>query len=244
MNTKIVSLAGAIGIALSAGAMASDYNAEIGIQYVDFDVSHAWGADATIYFQPVSTGRGPLAEAPFINRAGNVNFAYLREKDGEFDVPAVGGEFYFGDYYLAANYTRFSNGFKLNDYGVRGGMMVAENTRITLGYNRVEAPFGADLDIFTAGLKHVLLLDGGTALNIEGEAGVARNGGSEFVYALQADYYFNPSFSLGARVSGVGSDNEWGLGTRYFFTPRVSGGLEYTRSEGDDIFGVRLAARF
>jgi hypothetical protein len=244
MKTKIVSLAGAIGLALSANAMASDYSVEIGGQYVDFDFTEAWGADATIYFQPIQTGKGPLAEAAFLNRASNVSFAYLREKNGNFDVPAVGAEFYFGNYYLAANYTHFSNGFSINDYGIRGGLMVAENTRATLGYNRTELPFGIDLDTYTVGIKHLMLLDGNTALSLEGDVGMARNGSSEFAYALQADYYLSPGFSLGARYSGIGSDDEWGLGTRYFFTPRVSGGLEYTRADGDDIYGLRLAARF
>jgi hypothetical protein len=244
MNKKIVSLAGAIGLALSAGVAASDYSFELGGQYVDFDFTEAWGADATVYFQPVQTGNGPLAEAPFLNRASNVSFAYLREKNGNFDVPAVGAEFYFGNYYLAANYTRFSNGFSINDYGIRGGLMVAESTRATIGYNRSELPFGIDLDTYTVGLKHLMLLDGNTALNLEGEVGVARNGSSEFAYAVQADYYLNPRFSLGGRYSGIGSDDEWGLGTRYFFTPRVSGGLEYTRADGNDIYGLRLAARF
>lgn len=244
MNKKIVSLAGAIGLALSAGAAASDYNFELGGQYVDLDVAEAWGADATIYFQPVRTGSGPLAEAAFLNRASNVSFSYLRERSGDFDVPAVGAEFYFGDFYLAANYTRFSNGFKLNDYGVRAGMMLAEHTRATVGYNRTELPFGIDLDTYTVGLKHVMMLDGSSALNLEGEVGLARNGSSEFAYSVQADYFFNRSFSLGARYSGIGSDDEWGVGTRYFFTPRFSGGLEYSRADGSDIFGVRLAARF
>lgn len=244
MNKKIVSLAGAIGLALSAGAVASDYNVELGGQYVDFDFAEAWGADATIYFKPVQAGNGPLAEAAFLNRAGNVNFAYLRETSGDFNLPAVGAEAYFGNYYLAANYARFSNGIKLNDYGIRVGMMLGQNTRGTVGYNRTELPFGIDLDSYTVGIKHVMMLAGNTALNLEGEAGVVDNGSSDFIYNFQADYYFTPSFSLGARYSGIESDDEWGLGTRYFFTPRVSGGLEYSRADGDDIFGLRVAARF
>lgn len=244
MNKTIVSLAGAISMALSAGAIASDYNFEIGGQYVDFDFTEAWGADAAIYFAPVQPGTGPLAEAAFLDRASNVNFAYLREKNGDFELPAVGAEVYFGDYYLAANYSRFSNGFSLNEYGVRAGMMLGQSTRATVGYDRTELPFGIDLDSYTVGLKHVMMLAGNTALNLDGEVGVARNGSNDFIYNLQADYYFSPSFSLGARYSGIESDDEWGFGTRYFFTPRISGGLEYTRIDSDDIFGLRVAARF
>jgi len=244
MNNKVFSIATALGLTLSAAATASDFRTELGAQYIDLDGAEAWGADASFYFEPVSTGTGPLAEAPFLNRASNFSLSYLRDTDGDFSIPAAGLEVYAGDFYLAASYSRFSNGITLNDFGARAGMMVAENTRVTLGYDNVELPFGFDLDIYTVGAKHLMLLDGDSALNLEGEFGVARNGSSEFAYAVQADYYFNRAFSIGARYSGVESDDQWGLGTRYFFTPRVSGGLEYNRADGDDAFGLRLAARF
>lgn len=244
MNKNVLSLAGAIGLALSAGAMASDYRVELGGQYVDFDFTEAWGADATIHFEPVQTGNGPLAEAAFLSRASNVGFAYLREDDDNFDISSIGTEIYAGNFYLAASYSRFSNGFELNDYGIRVGMMLGQNTRATVGYNRSEFPFDFNLDSYTVGLKHVMMLAGNTALNLEGEAGIVDDSGSDLIYSFQADYYFSPSFSLGARYSGIESDDEWGLGARYFFTPRISGGLEYSRVDSDDIFGLRVAARF
>ncbi|MGY6630370.1 MAG: putative porin [Wenzhouxiangella sp.] len=244
MNTLKTTLGGAMALALSAGAMASDFNVEIGGSYVDFDFTKGYGADATVFFQPVSIQQGPFAEAPFINRASNLGAAYLRQKDGDFDVYTLGGEFYIDDLYIAANYSRFSNGFSLNDYGVRLGYMVADNTRVTVGYNRQELPFGFDIDRYTVGAKHLMLLTADTALSLEADIGIADADKNRFTYDLAADYYLTRSFSLGARYSGIGSDDQWGVGTRFFFTPRFSAGAEYTRDSGDDIFALRLAARF
>jgi len=244
MNTLKTTLGGAIALAFSAGAMASDFNVEIGGQYVDFDFTKGYGADVTVFFQPVSIQQGPFAEAPFINRASNLDVAYLREEDGNFDIYNVGGEFYVDDVYVAASYSRFSNGFSLDDYSMRLGYMLADNTRVTVGYDRQDMPFGSNIDIYTVGFKQLTLLSADTALNLEADIGIADADKSRFAYNVSADYYLTRSFSLGARYSGVGSDDQWGVGTRFFFTPRFSAGAEYTRDSGDDIFALRLAARF
>lgn len=122
--------------------------------------------------------------------------------------------------------------------------MLGDGTRVTAGFERTELPFGLDLDVYTLGVKHLVQFAGNSALNLEAEAGVARNGGNEFAYQLGADYYFNRLFSVGAQYAGVGSDDSWGLRAGYFFTPRVSAGVEYSREDGDNAFGLRLAARF
>lgn len=245
MRHKILSITAAMGMALSTGAMAADsFNFEVGGQYIDFDVTEAWAVDTTVFFQPVSAARGPLAEAGFLNRASNLSLAYLRQKNGDFDSASIFAEFYADDWYFSANYNRFSNGFTLDDFGLQVGLMVDENTRATIGYNRSEVLFGSDLDIYSVGLKHVTMLNGDTALNLEGEVGWATNGSDDIAYNLQADYYLNRNFSFGARYRGIGSDDEWGLGTRYFFTPNFSGGLEYTRVDSSDVIAARIAARF
>ncbi len=244
MNKTISAIGAACALAAASTAWAENYQTEIGGQFLDLDGTRLWGGDATLFLKQVDTRQGPLAEAAFTDRASNIGVAYLRERSGDFDLAAVTGEFYVGNAYFAARYGRLSNGFKLNEYGVRGGLMVARNTRVTAGYDRVEAPFGSDLDIWSVGAKHLMNLAGDTALNLEGEIGVARNGGSDLYYSVQADYYLSRSLSLGARYSGVESDDEWGLGARLFFTPRISGGVEYTRANSDNIYGLRLAARF
>lgn len=244
MNTFKTTLGGALAIGLCAGAMASDFNVEVGGQYIDFDASSAYGADISVFFQPVSIEQGPFAEAGFLNRASNISAAYLREKDGDFNVYGIGGEFYFDDFYLAISYGRITNGSSLNNYGVRVGYMLAENTRAHIGFERTDLGFFGDLDTYSIGVKHVVSLSADTAVNLEGAIGIADNGSNDFFYDFRADYYLSRSFGLGARFSGVESDNEWGLGARYFFTPRFSAGAEYSRASGDDTIALRLAARF
>lgn len=90
------------------------------------------------------------------------------------------------------------------------------------------------------------LLGGTSAINLEGEVGVARNGSDDFAYALWTDFYVNRAFSVGLRYSGIDSDNQFGAGLKWFFVERVSGEFEFTHDDDndDDIFQVRLAARF
>ena len=244
MNKKVVSLAGAISLALSAAAAASDYQFELGGEYQDLDVAKAWSADFRWYFQPVTLGTGPLAEAAFLNRASNIGLGYLRDTKGDFDAFGINAEAYFGDFYLASKYNRVSFAASFDNYGLTVGRMLGDRTRVTLGFERTELPFDQNFDIYALGVKHLAQFAGNTALNLEAEAGVARNGSSEFAYQLGADYYLNRMLSIGAKYGGVGSDDGWGLRARYFFTPRVSAGVEYSREDGDNTYGFRLSARF
>lgn len=246
MNNKSRLLIGAAALGISSLAVSADYNFEFGGSWFELEQGSAWGADFAWHFDPVRPGRGPLDQAGFLNRSSNLRIDYLRDSDGDFD--AIGGmvELYFEGFYASAGASRFSNGFDIDSYSLRGGWMIAPNTRVTGNWDRIEFPFGSDVDIFTVGAKHVQLLGDGTAFHVDGEIGAATNGSTELAYAVRADYYPMPEFGFGLRTSGIGSDNDYGFGARYFFTPQISGDFEWLRDDAtsDDTIQFRVGARF
>jgi hypothetical protein len=239
-------LAGAVALGMSSMAMGADYNFELGGSWFDLEQGSAWGADFTWHFDPVRPGRGPLDQAGFLNRSSNLQIDYLRDSDGNFD--AIGGmvELYLEGFFAGFGASRFSNGFDIDGYSLRGGWMTAPNTRITGNWDRIDPSFGSSVDIFTVGVKHVQLLGGGNAFHVDAELGAATNGSTEVAYALRADYYPMPELGFGLRTSGIGSDNDYGFGARYFFTPQISGEFEWLRNDetSDDTIQFRLGARF
>lgn len=237
---------GLVMASVSVAASASDYSVEGGLSWWDFEGDNALGADLTVYFSPVAvSGDRPLAEAGFLSQAGNLSINYARDTDGDFDLIEGALELYVDNFYAAIGAARFSNGFDLDSYGVRGGWMLGPATRLSGGWERIETGDGADIDRYTVGAKHVASLGGGRAINIEGELGAADNGDAKFTYNLKADYYFNSALSLGGRYDGIGSEDRYGLGSRYFFTRMLSGEAEWLRDDNNDnIFQLRLGARF
>ena len=246
MNKKPHMLIGAAALGISSLAMATDYSFELGGSWFDLEYGSAWGTDFTWHFDPVRSGRGPLEQAGFLNRSSNLRLDYLRDTDGDFHAVAGTLELYLEGFYVGAGASRFSNGFDIDSYSLRGGWMTGPNTRVTGNWDRIEAPFGSDIDIFSVGVKHVQLLGGGTAFHIDTELGAATNGDTEVAYALRADYYPMPEFGFGLRTFGIGSDNDYGFGARYFFTPQISGEFEWLRHDAtsDDTVQFRLGARF
>ncbi|QOC23633.1 putative porin [Wenzhouxiangella sp. AB-CW3] len=237
---------GAAVLGVSSFSLATDFNFEAGGSWFDLEQGSAWGGDFTWHFDPVRSGRGPYDQATFLNRSSNLQLDYLRESSGDFD--AIGGmlELYLEGFFAGFGASRFSNGFDVDSYTLRGGWMTGPSTRVTGNWDRIEMPYGSNIDILTMGIKHVQELGGGVAFHVDAEVGGASNGSTELAHALRADYYPMPHFGFGLRSSGIGSDRDYGFGTRYFFTPQISGEFEWLRNDdtSDDTIQIRVGARF
>lgn len=233
-------------MALALPALAEDYRVEGGASWLDFEDVDAWGADLTVYFKPVRPDAGaPLAEAGFLTRSSNLSVNFTRDGSGDFDRAEGGLEFYADDFYLTAGASRFDNGFDVDSYRLGAGMMLSKNTRLSANWERIEPATDPNVDMFTIAAKHLMALENGRAINLEADIGAADDGDTHFAYRLQADYYPVPELGLGLRYSGIGSDDQYGLGSRYFFLPNLSGEVEWLRDDNDDNrFQVRLGARF
>jgi hypothetical protein len=242
MKKSYLAVAVAAAFAVQGVAHAQDYQMEAGVSYADFDGNDsAVGLDFTYYLETVTTANRPLAEAYFLGRNSNIGAAYVTEDKADVDTLAIGGEFWLEDIYLGAALSRSDDSIDTyNDYALRVGFMLQEGT---LAYIGLDDGDSFNKSTFHLGAKHVGKL-GENFVNLE--ADLASNDGDNTL-TLVGDYFFSSEFSAGVRVAESdisGVDTEFGVGARYFFTPTISGQVEYTTQDSFDTIAIRVAARF
>ena len=242
MKKHYLAVAVAAAFAVQGVAHAQDYQMEAGASYIDLDGDDsAVGVDFTYYLETVSTANRPLAEAYFLGRNSNLGASYATADEADLDVIAVGGEFWFQDIYVAAALSQEDDGVDtFDDYLVRAGYMLQDGALVYIGFDDGDSFIDPTYHI---GAKYVGKL-GENFVNLE--ADLASNDGDNTL-SLLGDYFFTTEFSAGVRVSesdASGVDTEFGVGAKYFFTPTISGEVEYSTQDSFDTIGLRVAARF
>lgn len=250
---KKLSLAAASLVFAHGAAMASDYQSEISVGYVDVDADgmsdSAVGVSGTFNFAPVSTQGMPLAETGFLNNASNVMLSYSTTDETDIDILSGVIEFYAENLYLAGMYSNTDFGIAdESDFGFRVGFAPSNKTLFFVGYEEEENAFGGDDDsILSVGAKHVAPLNADSAFAVEGLLSMLDDDDNTMVLDASADYFFNRFFSAGIRFQESDADNfdtGFGMGARVFFTPTFSVGLEYDSQDDVDTFAILAGMRF
>ncbi|MFN3715012.1 MAG: putative porin [Alcanivoracaceae bacterium] len=231
-------LAAAVAAVFSVGAVhAQDYQMEAGLSYGDDGNFSSIGLDFTYHINTVTTADRPLAEAAFLGRNSNISAFYVNPDDSAFeDTLGLGVEWWFEDIYVSAD---FIDNDGDNDLTLRVGYMLDDGFLVYAGYNDDEF---ADLSTILLGAKYVA-----NNINLEVEAGRSDDANDTASISVSGDYYINNGFSVGASVSkeerGLAA---FGVQSRYFFTPVLSGEVfvEKTESLDDEFYGARVAFRF
>ena len=233
-------LAVAVAAAFSAVgvAQAQDYQMEAGLSYFDDgNTVSDIALDFTYHIETVNTDGRPLAEAAFLGRNSNVSaFYYMPDDSLAEDTLGLGAEWWFGDIYAAADFTDTDGD---NDMTIRLGYMLQDGFLVYAGYNDDDA---LSVSTILLGTKYVA-----NNLNVEVEVGQSDDVNDTVSVSALADYYINNSFSVGASVDKAERlASTFGVQTRYFFTPVLSGELAYEKTEGnpDDLIAARVAFRF
>lgn len=231
-------------------AQAQNYQVEAEVGYTDTDINDdsIFDASATYYLAPVATAGLPLAEAAFLTYASNIGLGYATFDDADVDTIGVQGEFYFDKFYFRAGYSSTDfDGTDSDTISGRIGYIVLPGLRIAAGVDRVDVDLpGAEEsnDVVIDG-KYVTKLAGETAVNLEASLTMLDEADDD-VIGISGDYYFNHALSVGAGASFADDDTNYGVNARYFFTPVISGQLQYvTVNDGDDdSIRVSAALRF
>lgn len=254
-------------LALGMGAaQAQDYQLEAGVGYTkieaDNDVSgSSLGAGLTYNLAMVSTSGLPLAEAAFLGRVSNLSIGYEKAEidDTDFETDDIGGvgEFYLGQLYLRAGYAQtdvqvLNTEISIDTINARIGYVITDGFLVNAGVRRQDsdAANSEATNDTVIEAKYVSVLGGGTAMNVGGALEFLDNADDTTALTLAGDYYFNPTVSVGALVTSTdgdsGSTTDFGVRSRFFFTPTFSGELAYfTAADGDvDNLQARLAVRF
>jgi hypothetical protein len=243
----------ALALMAAAGlgtAQAQNYQMEAEVGYTDTDLNDDSILDAsfTYHLAPVVTSGMPLAEAAFLMYSSNIGVGYATFDDADVDTIGVQGEFYFDKIYLRGGYSSTDfDGTDSDTISGRIGYIVMPGLRVAAGVDRVDIDLpGAEEsnDIVIEG-KYVTKLAGDTAVNLEASLTMLDEADDD-VIGISGDYYFNRMLSVGAGASFADDDTNYGVNARYFFTPVISGQLQYvTVNDGDDdSIRVSAALRF
>ena len=167
-----------------------------------------------------------------------VRFKMLQNSVDEADVDGfgLGGEFWFDDIYAAASLSDVDGE---QDFSARVGYMFSDNFLLNGGL--ADGDSYADPSVLV-GAKYVAKL-GENFVNLEADLDL----NDDNTLMLVGDYFFTNEFSAGVRVTesdADGADTVFGVGARYFFTPVISGEVEYKTADSEDAYGLRVAARF
>ncbi|XID74815.1 putative porin [Alkanindiges sp. WGS2144] len=251
---KKLTLAAALLASLGMTA-AHAYQTEVGADYnyIDYDNGGSgdqFGIDGTYYFNPVTDNNVPLAEAGFMNRASNAKLRASFADNDNTDVSDIGiGAEYFvpdTDFYLSGEVARvdvdrdFGSDFDYTRYAAEVGYLPAPNFLIAAGLvgSKVDGDNSTDPSIRAKYVTRV----GEHDWNFEA-GGVF---GDQDRYNLAADYYVDPTFSVGAQYvnDDLNDRDDFGIRARKFFNQQVS--LEGNLGFGDNAntFGLRGTYRF
>lgn len=219
----------------STGALAQDYQFEIGAEYESNDVIQATGIFGQVFFGTVNTDAKALREAAFLERKSNVYATYIQEDfelgDNE-DAHLIGTELYLPKayLYLGLQYISINDG----DWGATLGVTPMDGLRITTQYwNDVD--YDPNIQV-----KYVSMLSAEHAINIEFK--YYESEGDDTIEA-ELDYYIDRTFSIGLNVIDFG-DTDYTLQTEKFFYDQFSARASYTFSDFEDTWSVGAAYRF
>ena len=230
-NMQFKKLAVAISLSLgSALAMAENYQAEVGVAYMDIEETDAITVMGELHFNEVSTSGLPLEEAAYLGKSNNVALSYTEWE--ELDITLIRAEFYVGDFYIAPAYIDNS----LTDGSALVSLGYASDNGLRIATTVPEEDYEANVDV-----KWVTKLSSGNFINLE--AGFADGGDFDDSIVVGGDYYFDETFSAGAAFIDEG-DSAFELRVNKFFTGTFKAGLSYVSSDDADVITVDAAIRF
>lgn len=243
-------LATATVLALSIPALASAYNLEasaaVGEADTDFGDADLIGVSGTLYLQQVTTDKGPLAEAAFLNRASSVSLSYFEldpERFGsDIETTDLSGRLVTGDGLIIEGGWQDSDFGDTLSFGL--GTYIDAGTSIIASYSSWD-PDGSNFDIDRLGVDlHRVLASTGTS-TLAWDAGLAYvDTDNDNGYGLSGGitYYPDTNLGFGAAIEhldvGDYDATTFTLHGEYFFSPKLALGAAYT--DTDDETGLEL----
>jgi hypothetical protein len=237
----------------SFGALAQDtFTSSVSGAYSNTDNVDQYNVLGSYYFSPVSTHKGPLAEAVFLNRSNSINAGFSHAAidfgGNSFSSNAwnIGGTVHVEDSGLFLNgVIAQTNGNDSGYYGLGAGYYLDKDWTVS-----INTDFDEDLEYLglSVGTKKLYQLGGETYLNLNASINNPDEGSTG--YAVGADYYFNKNLSAGVARSWLGSftDGTTALNANWFFTDNASVSISIARTEidsySDNTFRLGASARF
>lgn len=188
-------VASLFAFSLMSGVAQADFNAELNGSVIKADDLKVYAVGGSYYFEQVSTNKGPLAEASFLDKQSSVDAVFSRWDfdGGNINAWGVGGTYVMqgtGLYLNAA--VAHVNGYSEDSYSLGGGYYLSHDWTVS-----VDTEFDEDLNYqgFSLGSKKLFNLGSDNYINLEGSYTNPDEGDDSFT--VSSDYYFNQFVSLG-----------------------------------------------
>jgi len=237
----------------SFSALAQDtFTSSVYGAYANYENVDQYNVVGSYYFSPVSTRKGPLGEAVFLNRSNSINagFSHAAIDFGGNSFSSnswsIGGTVHVEDSGLFLNGAiAQANGSDRGYYGLGAGYYLSKDWSVS-----INTDFDEDLEYrgVSVDTKKLYDLGGDTYLNLTASINNPDQGSTG--YAIGTDYYLNKNLSVGVGRSWSGSftDGTTALNTNWFFTDTASLSVSIARTEidsfSDNTFSLGASARF
>lgn len=247
MKKLHIAMAIAASVSTAAIAQAQDYQIEGGLSMISNspdigDSTTDMRLDGTYYIETVSTSGVVLNEAAFVGRNNNINAAYtiIEATPDDLNATNIGVEWWFEDIYAAADMTSDeSNGPTLEDQTtLQLGYMLQENTLVALVMQTGDQPEDG------MGLRAKYVGQAGdNTINLEA---MYMDTDGNAATMIGGDYYFSDTLSAGLSIedSDFAVDPTNTISVKNFFTPTISGEIDYSMTGDDSATTIRAAMRF
>lgn len=243
MNRKLLFVTYVTSVLLLTSMNAfADFNQDAGViltQTDDDDTSSS--TDTALYyrkfFKTVSTAKGPIDEAPYMQKASWVMGSYSTYDGTDSDSSSYDGTSYFisSDIYLEQApvsigllYTNYETEYstvsaETVNYQLKASYFIQPYMSVSLAMRKVELEYSgaftgtSEVDVTTLGFKTVIPQAGGQAISVEAEHSSAEDSDGDTFTELEltGNYYLNKSMGFGLKygqVSGDAADDTSTLG--------------------------------
>lgn len=232
----------------SCASIAESYQADLGVGAIRWDDNDSgnfynnYRVGGSYYFNEVSTGGKPLAEAAYLGGNSNVFAGFTRssylKNDPSVEAYTAGAEFFIPESFLyvrAGAVRSSSSGKHSSDWFTTIGVTPVDGLLISTDYAN-DAGYDANLSA-----KYVTALGSDHFINIE--AGVYdREYGTD--KKVGGDFYFDSTLSIGGAVTEILEKEYYEVRTRKFFTHNFSGNLSYVDTPNGHLVNAGLNLRF
>ena len=243
---KLLSLSSFAALSLLTQVAHADFNAELsGVALKDDDVK-LYAIGGSYYFNNVSTRKGPLAEASFLDKQSEISGAFTRIDWDEQNVNSwlLGGTYVVqgSGLYLNASVLHV-NTYSQDAYTFGAGYYLSQDWAVS-----VDTVFDEDMNYqgITLGSKKLFDLGQGHFVSLEGDYTNPDDGDDSF--AVASDFYLNRNLSVGVGYEWADSFSE-GISTvrtQWFINERaaINGEIAYSDVEGDSDTSYLIGATF
>lgn len=236
---------------------ANAYDAEVGITYGFGDIeagsadadTTAYGIGGEFYFGGVDDSSGPLAEAPFVDRASSIFASYSNTEidfdfgDTDTDSYTLGGRYVdkASGWLVGGSYSNTDNDDTDTDtLSFEVGKYVADYTTVTFQYSLSDSDDN-DTDAYGVEVEHLAELGGESFLAIDGFIGTTQpdEGDDVFTLAGGVTYYVNTTLGFGTSYQLDDADDSEITTVAFFATwfpaPNVELVASYSYAEEDEL---------